>query len=69
MGGGEEVEFWLWIPGGCMAKYLEYVISSLCPVCFACAWGVGVGLGRMRWGIVVEVQGLGVMKRGKGLAC
>lgn len=28
----------------------EYVISSLCPVCFACAWGVGVGLGRMRWG-------------------
>lgn len=49
-GGGEEVEFWLWIPGGCMAKYLEYVISSLCPVCFACAWGVGVGLGGMRWG-------------------
>lgn len=49
-GGGEKVEFWLWIPGGCMAKYLEYVISSLCPVCFACAWGVGVGLGRMRWG-------------------
>lgn len=33
-----------------MAKYLEYVISSLCPVCFACAWGIGVGLGRMRWG-------------------
>lgn len=42
------------------------MLSHLCAVCVLC---VLEGLGMRLWIVVVVVQGLGMVKRGKGSAC